>query len=69
MITTDNHNRKNVWDIKESTDSWFYSPVNYPRIKSTLTEKMHKEWLDLIKKDPVMVIDLNTLKLRPPKYK
>lgn len=42
---------------------------NHPRIKSTLTEKIHKEWLELFKKDPVMVIDLNTLKLRPPKYK
>jgi len=42
---------------------------NHPRIKSTLTEKIHKEWLELFKKDPVMVIDLYTLKLRPPKYK
>jgi len=42
---------------------------NHPRIKNKLTEKIHKEWLELFKKDPVMVIDLNTLKLRPPKYK
>ena len=65
---TDNHNRKNVWDIKEP--SWFYPPMNYPKQKSELTEKALKEWLDYIKKkDPIMVIDLNTLKLRPPKYK
>lgn len=63
---TDNHNRKNVGDVKESI---FYSPLNYPKQKSELTEKAIKDWLDLIKKDPVMVIDLNTLKLRPPKYK
>jgi len=50
-------------------DRELFWSTNHPRIKSTLTEKMHKEWLDLIKKDPVMVIDLNTLKLRPPKYK
>ena len=42
---------------------------NHSRIKSTLTEKIHKEWLELFKRDPVMVIDLVTLKLRPPKYK
>jgi hypothetical protein len=49
---------------------WFYPPINYPKQKSELTEKAIKEWLDYInKKDPVMVIDLDTLKLRPPKYK
>lgn len=67
---TDNHNRKNVWDSKESlAPDCFYSPINHPRIKSELTEKIHKEWLELYKRDPVMVIDLNTLRLRPPKYK
>jgi len=73
---TDNHNRKNVWDnpslkdqksIEESLISGW--PINYPRPKSELTEKAMKSLLELLKKDPVMVIDLNTLRLRPPKYK
>ena len=67
---TDNHNLKNVWDIKESLErGWFYPSLNYPKQKSELTEKAIKDWLDLIKKDPIMVIDLDTLKFRPPKYK
>lgn len=36
---------------------------------SPLTEKKLKMIQDWIHKDPVMVIDLNTFKLRPPKYK
>jgi hypothetical protein len=39
--------------------------------KSAFAEKERKEFFDSIKikKEPVMVIDLNTLKLRPSKYK
>jgi len=39
--------------------------------KSVFAEKERKEFFDSIKikKEPVMVIDLNTLKLRPSKYK
>jgi len=48
---------------------FFYSPINHPRHKSEMTQKSLKMIQDWIKKDPVMVIDLNTLKLRPPKYK
>lgn len=67
---TDNPSLNNSKSIEESLErGWFYPPMNYPKQKSELTEKAIKEWLDLIKKDPVMVIDLNTLKLRPPKYK
>lgn len=43
--------------------------VNHPRHKSEMTQKSLKMIQDWIKKDPVMVIDLDTLKLRPPKYK
>ena len=67
---TDNPSLNNSKSIEESLEcGWFYPPINYPKQKSELTEKAIKEWLDLIKKDPVMVIDLNTLRLRPPKYK
>ena len=43
--------------------------INHPRHKSELMEKNLKMIQDWMYKDPVMVIDLNTLKLRPPKYK
>lgn len=68
---TDNPSLNNSKSIEESLErGWFYPPINYPKQKSELTEKVIKEWLDYInKKDPVMVIDLDTLKLRPPKYK
>jgi hypothetical protein len=67
---TDNPSLNNSKSIEESLErGWFYPPMNYPKQKSELTEKAIKDWLDLIKKDPVMVIDLNTLRLRPPKYK
>ena len=67
---TENPSLNNSKSIEESLErGWFYPPMNYPKQKSELTEKSLKEWLDSIKKDPVMVIDLNTLKLRPPKYK
>ena len=67
---TDNPSLNNSKSIEESLErGWFYPPMNYPKQKSELTAKAIKDWLDLIKKDPVMVIDLNTLKLRPPKYK
>ena len=66
----DNYNRKNVWDSKESlAPDCFYQPINHPRHKSEMTQKSLKMIEDWIKKDPVMVIDLHTLKLRPPKYK
>lgn len=41
---------------------------NHPRQKSEMTEKQLKMIQDSLKKDPIFVIDLNTLKLRPPKY-
>lgn len=67
---TENPSLNNSKSIEESLErGWFYPPMNHPRIKSNETEKALKEWLDSIKKDPVMVIDLDTLKLRPPKYK
>jgi hypothetical protein len=65
-----NPSLNNSKSIEESLErGWFYPPMNYPKQKSELTEKAIKDWLDLIKKDPVMVIDLDTLKFRPPKYK
>ena len=66
----DNYNRKNVWDSKESlAPDCFYHPTNHLRHKSEMTQKSLKMIQDWIKKDPVMVIDLGTLKLRLPKYK
>ena len=77
----DNHNHKNVWDIdqpeflkdalKSIQNGWLYvSPNKYPKHENILLQKAHKQWWDdLFKKNPIFVIDLDTLKLRPPKYK
>jgi len=45
--------------------------MNYS--KKTLPESIHQKkiresWMKLIEKDPILVIDLKTLKLRPCKY-
>ena len=64
---SDNPSLNDSKSIKESLKSGW--PVNHPRHKSEMTQKSLKMIQDWIKKDPVMVIDLYTLKLRPPKYK
>ena len=64
---SDNPSLYNDQSIEESLKSGW--PVNHPRPKSEMTQKSLKMIQDWIKKDPVMVIDLYTLKLRPPKYK
>ena len=62
-------NKNPSLDDQKSLEELLKSGYNYPKQKSELTEKAIKDWLDLIKKDPILVIDLDTLKLRPPKYK
>ena len=60
-----NLSRKDQKSLEESLKGGY----NYPRQKGQLSEDAIKLWSDLIKKDPIFVIDLDTLKLRPPKYK
>jgi len=55
-------------DNKSWEESLIKGGYNHPRQKSEMTEKQLKMIQDCLKKDPVMVIDLDTLKLRPPKY-
>ena len=46
----------------------FPGPENYYYLSPPDLEK-EREWAKAILKDPILVIDLDTLKLRPPKYK
>lgn len=62
---SDNPSLNDSKSIEESLKSGY----NYPTHKSEMTEKSLKMIQDWIRKNPVMVIDLETLQLRPPKYK
>ena len=55
--------------LKEAFESSYNYPKNYPKPESIHEKKIRESWMKLIKKDPILVIDLDTLKLRPPKYK
>ena len=55
--------------LKEVFESAWKVSHNYPKPESIHEKKIRESWMKLIKKDPILVIDLDTLKLRPPKYK
>lgn len=42
--------------------------MNYSKPESIHEKEIRESWMKLIEKDPILVIDLKTLKLRPCKY-
>ena len=55
--------------LEEAFESAWKVNYNHPKPESIHEKKIRESWTKLIKKDPILVIDLDTLKLRPPKYK